>query len=280
MVDVKKDVVAELGRWERASLRARFWLRDDDAVTVTDPLMQLGALGQKHDVKIGLAVVPGNLDDRLVTYLQGDGAPRFTPLCHGWTHANYGTHSAPDEFGGLRAADEVLADGEKAHSVFVKSFPDVPAVFVPPYGNLSAQVEPQMRRLGFAAISNSPSLFLQRLARIQSKFAYLPPNPLPVFALDGRCRSSDLNAHIDVIDWRRKTAQTAEIIYAGLLGELRLRRKKYVPASTPIGLLAHHLVHDEAIWERLDELLSFLRSSAAVEFPDLDALVRDAVDGT
>lgn len=280
MGDAKKDVMAELGRWERARLQARFWLRDDDAVTVTEPLMRLAALGEKHDVKIGLAVVPGHLDDRLIAYLKGEGAARFTPLCHGWTHANYGTHSAPDEFGGLRAVDEVLADGEKAHSVFVQSFPAHPVVFVPPYGNLSEEVEPQMRRLGFAGISNSPSLTLQRVARIQSKFGYLPPNPLPMLAVDGRCRANDLHAHIDVIDWRRKTAQAAEIVYAGLLGELRLRRKRYVPVSTPIGLLAHHLVHDEAIWDSLDDVLCFLRSSAAVAFPELDGLMRDAVHGT
>ena len=57
------------------------------------------------------------------------------------------------------------------------------------------------------------------------------------------------------------SAQREDVVIERLLGELRIRRTGSLPPDYPIGVLSHHLVHDEAIWSKLDQLLDFLRGN-------------------
>ena len=260
----------ELGRWRARGLTARFWMRDDDACEVTPQLERLAALARRHNLKIGLAVIPSKLTDALISYLGADDAC-FLPMCHGWSHANYGSVEEPGEFGPDRPLAAAKADCERALERFIASFGERPAIFVPPFGCITKNVEAILGDVGFAALSNGPGLTLARLARLHAKLEALPPNP--IWAL----RAHPFDVHVDPIDWRRKTAHRQEHIAAALLGELRLRRKGYIPSGNPIGLLTHHLVHDEAIWSACDELLDVLQSEPAAAFADLSELfARDA----
>jgi peptidoglycan/xylan/chitin deacetylase (PgdA/CDA1 family) len=260
-----KPVRQELGRWRARGLTARFWMRDDDACEVTPQLERLAALARRRDFKIGLAVIPSRLTDTLVRSLEADDAS-FLPMCHGWSHTNYGSVEKPGEFGPDRPLAEAEADCRRAFERFAACFGAHPAIFVPPFGCITKDVEATLGDVGFAALSNGPTLTLARMARLHAKFEVLPPNPF--WALPAR----PLDVHVDPIDWRRKTAHTPEHIAAELLGELRLRRKGYIPSSNPIGLLTHHLVHDEAIWSVCDELLDVLQNEPAVAFADLEEL--------
>jgi hypothetical protein len=240
-------------------------MRDDDACEVTPQLDRLAAIARRRDLKIGLAVIPSKLTDALVSYLDADGTC-FLPMCHGWSHTNYGSAEKPGEFGPDRPLAATRADCERALERFVTRFRQHPAIFVPPFGCITKDMEAILGDVGFAGLSNGPSLNLARLARLHVKFEALPPNPIwPL-------RARALDVHVDPINWRRKTAHAPEHIAAQLLGELRLRRKGYIPSSNPIGLLTHHLVHDEAIWSVCDELLDVLQSEPAAAFADLSEL--------
>ena len=63
-----------------------------------------------------------------------------------------------------------------------------------------------------------------------------------------------MNTHLDIIDWRAGRALSAEEADARLAREIA-RRIAVGPASEPIGLLSHHLQHDEAAWTLLAALL-------------------------
>jgi len=75
-----------------------------------------------------------------------------------------------------------------------------------------------------------------------------------------------LDVHVDVIDWKRGTARDAVSVAAQVVGQLRLRRRGYLPVNYPIGILTHHLVHDEPIWALCDDLLKFLKAKDTVDF--------------
>jgi hypothetical protein len=260
----------ELDRWRARGLTARFWMRDDDACEVTPQLERLASLARRRGLKIGLAVIPAKLTDALVGYLAADG-DCFLPMCHGWSHTNHGSVEKPGEFGPDRPLAAARADCERALERFVSHFGTQPAIFVPPFGCITKDLEAVLGAVGFAGLSNGPSLNLARLTHLHAKFKALPPNP--VWAV----RTRALDVHVDPINWRRKTAHAQEHIASELLGELRLRRKGYIPSSIPIGLLTHHLVHDEAIWSVCDELLDVLQGEPAAAFADLSELfARDA----
>ena len=43
-----------------------------------------------------------------------------------------------------------------------------------------------------------------------------------------------------------------------------MRRKGYIAHETPIGILTHHLVHDDQIWQSMEDLLENLSAEPAV----------------
>ena len=73
----------ELDRWQSAGRTARFWLRDDDAVEVTDALEQLLDATRRASVPLTLAVIPAFTVEALATRL----APEDHVLVavHGWS---------------------------------------------------------------------------------------------------------------------------------------------------------------------------------------------------
>jgi len=213
-----------------------------------------------------LAVVPAKLVGALVDYLQSGQAP-FVPMCHGLAHTNHGTVARPGEFGPDRPWSELKSDAERAREIFAKHFGPVPPFFVPPFGCIEDGLSRRLQDLGFMALSNGPGRIEAQLARAHRSLALMPVCPWrPI-------RRTHLDVHIDPINWRAKTAHSYQAIERQLLGELRLRRKRYISPSTPIGLLTHHLVHDTAIWDACEDLVTMLRDEPAGSFPSLEGLM-------
>lgn len=252
---------AELRQWADRGLTAVFWLRDDDAVTITPALERLEVLARRHDISVGLAIVPGRLQADLIARLMSPASP-FFPMCHGWVHTNHAAPTRPAELAGPRPLEAIRADLAQARAVMAQALA-VPAPFVvPPFGQIARSIAAELGALGFAGLSNQNSRPLDHLVRLHAKYESLPPNPLGRPMWPAR-----LDAHIDPIDWWRQTAREHSAVCERLLGELRLRRKGYKPADSPIGLLAHHLVHDEAIWDSLDQLITLLKAAPSAVFP-------------
>src|SRR5215510_7403784 len=106
------EVRGELECWIERGLKARFWLRDDDACEMSWALEQLRDLAARYDISIGLAAIPSKVQPSLLQFLK-DGGTRFYPMCHGWQHVNYAPAGRkPAEFGDERHISALIQDAQ------------------------------------------------------------------------------------------------------------------------------------------------------------------------
>ncbi|WP_407158779.1 hypothetical protein [Bradyrhizobium sp. STM 3557] len=258
----------ELDLWAARGLKASFWMRDDDAVEVSDSLVLLREIAARYAVKIGLAVIPGQAVPELTSFLETN-ARHFYPMCHGWQHINYNTRHKPAEFGAERPHPKLVHDAELALGSFSAAFRHVKPIFVPPFNRITPALIRALPRVGFFGVSLMPTLLEQKLARLGSKINVALPVPLPDLRSSNR-----IDVHIDLINWQTRSAQDYRLLAQQLVRELRYRRLGYLRTDSPIGLLTHHLAHNLSIWRACDDVLGFLRSHPAVQFLDLDQWTR------
>ena len=247
----------ELSLWQRHGLTASVWVRDDDATDVTEALNQLERIARRFSIQIGLAVIPTKVRQALITHLEPH-SETFYPMCHGYTHADHGIEGHPSEFGDDRPLAALAEEAQLASAAFRTHF-GRPPVFVPPYSRISPHLEKRLTQFGFKRLSNIPGKTQRGLAKLHRSISHLPRLPrylaMPV---------PNVDIHIDVIDWGAHSAKSSHQVASELLGELRMRRKGYIPPHTPIGVLTHHLVHDGLIWQSFEELLENLAAEPAV----------------
>jgi peptidoglycan/xylan/chitin deacetylase (PgdA/CDA1 family) len=238
-------------------MTATFWVRDDDASTVSVELDRLSQLAARHELNIGLAAIPGKLDRSLVDFVDSERL-HFHPMCHGWQHVNYNGKGKPAEFGADRPQSALVEDGRLAFEAFAEHFGRVGVVFVPPFGRITDAMVDVLPEIGFVGVSKGPSAMERWMTRV----AWAPsPVRLPT-----RKSVPHFDVHIDPIDWRRMTARDAAAVGAEIVGHLRLRRNGFVSSDLPIGILTHHLAHDDAVWALCDDLFGALRHEAAAAF--------------
>lgn len=237
-------LIAALDAWQTEGRLARFWLRDDDAVAPTPALTQLVDLCGEHRVPAALAVIPAHTGAPLARHL--GGRTDIEVALHGWSHEN---HAPPDEkkqeLGAHRAADIVLnqlsAGRERLQSLFGEQF--VP-VLVPPWNRIDKALLPRLGDIGIAGLS---------------VFGPEKVGAVPV-----------VNTHADIMDWHgTRGCRPAGDIVADIvkrLGEMR-------SGTGTMGLLTHHLVHDEAAWRFLDGIFTATASHPACRWCRLSAVL-------
>lgn len=262
-----REVLNELDLWSNRGLRATFWVRDDDAYELSAQLERLYDLAEQYKLNIGLAVIPGKLSSGFADAL-AHMKERFHPMCHGWIHANYGRRDAPSEFGRERPFSILLSDASQAYKVFSEYFGQINAAFVPPYNHITRGLRNALRGVGFAAVSMGPSFLELKILRINSILPWMPVVKIPVDSSIPR-----FDTHIDVLDWQRMTARESRAVAADIVGNLRLRRKGFLSPGHPIGLLTHHLVHDEHVWRLCREVFDSICSHKAAKFLNADCLI-------
>jgi hypothetical protein len=253
----------ELDRWANCGLTARFWVRDDDAIEPSAKLDQLQKLAAKYNIRVGLAIIPGKVLPSLIHYLDVN-QKQFYPMCHGWKHVDYGRKNKPAEFGPDRPLSKIISDAESAFQLFSSQFDAVKPIFVPPYNRITPAVARALPNVGFFGVSLMPNFIERKMLQFAPQLAW--PNFLKVPA---RSKSPRIDVHLDMIDWKSNGARATERIVDDLLSNLRGRRLGFLPDATPIGLLTHHLVHNEEIWHACNEALEVLQSHEAVEFIDV-----------
>jgi peptidoglycan/xylan/chitin deacetylase (PgdA/CDA1 family) len=235
----------ELDLWSAKRRKLVFWWRDDDAQTATPALDRLLDTAARFDMPLALAVIPVGADPALEVRLARAGRVRV--FQHGWDHVNRADPARPAELSETRDADEVqeqLAEGRRRlQSLFGPRF--LP-ILVPPFNQLSRHLDSAVERAGYRFISS------------QGDFAGLP---LP-----------SRNTHLDVIDWQRKAAADPGAIVRMALATLKLRRYGLVPASSPVGMVTHHLAHDGPVWDLVENLLRRLRQHPAIVAPEIERL--------
>lgn len=240
------EVEAELAQWHGAGLTPSFWLRDDDAVAPSAALERLITLVRRHEVPLLLAVIPAGATAALAARLAGE--PLVTPAVHGHAHRRQSADGVPPlELGGERPAEAVLAELAAGRDRLLSLFGDrLSGILVPPWNRIAPEVAARVHEVGFTAVSTNSW--------------HVTGTRLP-----------ELNTQIDIVDWAegrrgRSLAWTA--------GEL-LRRLKQARArgGAPLGILSHHLVHDEQAWETLEGLIRYLKVERGFAFGRADGLV-------
>ncbi|MCL6283790.1 polysaccharide deacetylase family protein [Ruegeria sp. 2012CJ41-6] len=228
---------AELALWQRADLTLPLWWRDDDATAPTPALDRLHDLSVETGLPVHLAVVPEPALPALADVTRD--REMLIPVVHGWAHRN---HQNPDskksEFGADRSAELALDDAQRGLTRMRDLFgDDLIPMFVPPWNRISEEVIAGLPRLGYSALST----FMPRNAQ----------NAAPGL--------ERINTHLDPIDWRgTRGLVNANTLITQVTAQLRDRREGRVDNGEPYGLLTHHLVHDDAIWQFTQELVTRL----------------------
>lgn len=212
-----RPLLEEIARRADSGRPLRLWLRDDDAVGPTAALDRLLALTAGHGVPLLLAVIPVFTGEALAGRLAGEG--HASVAVHGWAHKSHaGPGEKNQELGAHRPAEDALFELGQGFGILsalhAGSF--VP-MLVPPWNRIAPAVVAGLPGLGFQALS-----------------VFGPEMPAPL---------KMLNTHVDIMDWRgTRGGRPAEAVIADLV-------RASQALEGPIGLLTHHLVHDQSAWD-------------------------------
>lgn len=242
----RNTLLEHLDWFAERGLKARFWWRDDDAVEATPALDRLMAIANAFEIDVALAVIPNEVKESLADRLQDER--HAVVFQHGFRHQNFQLRERGEkaaEFGARRLPQEALRELTEGRKRLGALFGDrfVP-VLVPPWNRISPAVVRALPATGLAGVST---------------FTWMHPYA-----------RSRLQSHIDVIKWK-KGRTFIGYHCAGLRLDLQLARRRNAP-DEPIGILTHHLDHDEACFEFLMELYSIIRRHPGAECPGVKAL--------
>ena len=219
------------------------WWRDDDAVADTPALHRLMDLADSVDAPLTLAVIPGNLEDSLAPAVAGRNV---TTAVHGWSHTN---HAPPDgkkaEFRDHRPQPTLMDEAKKGKEVLGAAFgPQALPLFIPPWNRMDEGLP--LAAHGYRGVS----IFGQReISHTHNLIRF--------------------DSHLDPIDWRGTRSAISTQLMADQIADL-------LAIDAPIGLMTHHLVHDEAIWSLCEELVSRLAGAGTQWISARDLLTRAA----
>jgi hypothetical protein len=221
------DLTRELDLWAEAGRVATFWWRDDDAIEPTPPLERLLELASAFRLEVGLAVIPAAASDSLAAALAG--CPFVAVLQHGYRHKNHAPPGEPAiECGGARPVEEVLDEMRlgyrRMRQLFSSAFEPVLAA---PWNQIDRRVLARLSEAGH---------------RGASAFG-------PRAAMRGAHELEVVNVHLDPLNWKVRRFAGLSKALSGLIGELRARRTGGTESDEPLGILTHHLDHDEATWD-------------------------------
>lgn len=233
-----------------------FWWRDDDATGQTFALEHLLTIRERFSLPLAMAVVPAKIEASLEPRLRREQG--ISVLVHGLSHAN---HAPADkkkaEFGPHRPLKALVSEASAGLNQLSSAFGDrfVPA-FVPPWNRIDEALIPRLSDVGYVGWStfgNRPAVSKSGLVQI--------------------------NTHLDPIAWHRGGSLVATDELLDKLTELILQRIRR-ETDEPIGILTHHLVQDQAIWDFCENLLEQLLHSEAIRFTGADCLFQSAPDVT
>ena len=229
----------ELRRWREAGQIARLWWRDDDAAGGCAALDRLLQASRACGVPLTLAAVPAG-------DMAGPGragwraASLVTVVQHGVDHQNRREGPAAGEFPHDWSRRELEIALHRGWSL-LQTVPRAQPVYVPPWNDVHPELEAALTACGYAGWSANGALAGGR---------------------DGRLPRVDV--HLDLLRWRGGARFRGKGRFLrDLTAELRRRRRAGLWAA-PIGLLTHHLAHDEAAWKFLEEFLAWTAGRGGV----------------
>ncbi len=239
----------QLQLWLDENRKAQMWLRDDDAVTVTRNLERLVDLCRPHGICPLIACVPKGANPELAAYLS---ASQVEAAMHGWSHANHQPAGIKaQEFPPHRGQAVILEELRQAVARLDNLFggKTVP-IYVPPWNRIDPEVAGLLPGLGFVGLSTFGNKRL--LAEAEAL--------------------KEINTHVDIIDWAGTRGGWAlDLLIVKLAQELERARCD----GGVVGILTHHLVHDDRAWRFLDELVEEIGPHPAIRWSSASELLKD-----
>ncbi|MEH6646485.1 polysaccharide deacetylase family protein [Sulfitobacter sp.] len=234
-------LTVELALWRRAGLALPVWWRDDDAVAATPALERLSSLSKETGLPVHLAVIPHMAESSLVRALADN--PSLIPVIHGWRHLSHApTGQKNAEFGHPRTD----AEDELRHAIarLKEQFgPHLLPLFVPPWNRIEPSLLPVLADAGYVGVST------------------YGPRKAAFAATD----LVQINTHIDPIFWSgHRGLVPPEKLLTDLVTTLIDRREGRADATEPLGLLTHHLVHTDDVWDFSRDVMLALLDGGAI----------------
>ena len=229
----------ELDLWSFSGHFPRLYLRDDDAIKITPHLERLTRLCERFEIPVLLAVIPKFAKSNLAGFVLQHAI--ITPAVHGYSHTNFaGQKEKKTELGNHRPLDNILAELAIGRDKLARMFGNrLSTLFVPPWNRVSNEVASGLDELGFVGISG----FGWKIADQDILH---------------------INTHIDIIDWKNgKTEKPLDKVMGELITNLRIARRH---EFSPIGILTHHLVHNQKCWEMIENLFLLLQNQREVRW--------------
>lgn len=231
----RSQFIDQLDAYATDGRTVQLWLRDDDAIEPTAALSHLLNLSKRWNAPMTVAAIPAHATTALAELVEQ--LPLISVAVHGWDHANHAPASEKKQELGLHRGEDVvlgrLAEGlERISGLFGDRA--VP-LLVPPWNRIAQPLLPHLTSLGYEALS----VFGQE-------------------RVDAPVRL--VNTHVDIIDWRGiRGGRPMDILYA----EAAARLEAGATQATSLGVLTHHLVHDDAAWSFLSDLFELTASHPA-----------------
>jgi hypothetical protein len=224
----------ELDNWHQMGLNLPIWWRDDDAIAPTPALDRLLGLSHQTGLAVHLAVIPRDATIDLVSRVKDTHA---IPVVHGFSHVNYAPpNSKKMEFGLHRPILEIERDVQNGVSHMNDLFGHHYApMFVPPWNRIAPEVLPILHKNGYFGLST----FTPRRAAVT------------------HAGLAQINTHLDPINWHgSRSAHATDWMIDQTVALLADRRLGHTDNDEPLGLLTHHLVHDDAIWQFTEQFIN------------------------
>ncbi|WP_370200579.1 polysaccharide deacetylase family protein [Roseibium sp.] len=234
------DWFAERGR------KVRFWWRDDDAIEPTPALERMLSLANTHTVDLAFAVIPKMATKALAERFADE--PHALVLQHGWQHKNFQRKDLGEkaaELGSRRDPDQLMAELKAGHDRHLELFGDkFVKAMVPPWNRIDPEISRRLPGIGLSGLST--------------------------FTWHNFPRAHQLQSHIDILKWK-KQVRFIGWESARLRFDLQLTRRRNT-GTEPVGLLTHHLVHDDGCFEFLEIFLEIAAHHEGAEWPDVKSL--------
>jgi len=229
----------------------KFWLRDDDAVRPSRSLDRLLSLTAEYSVPLTLAVIPAHTDDALVQVLAD--TEHVSVALHGWSHTNYAARTEKkQELGKHRPVSECLDTLRLGRDKLSELFgPRFLPVLVPPWNRISDEIVEQLSTLDITCLSTFGD------ERPSNERLGEQPTSMVI----------QINSHIDIIDWKGSRGGRE---LTDLVEQMRVELLNNRPF---LGVLSHHLVHDEAAWVFLEQLFALTACNSLVDWVSINDLM-------
>jgi len=240
------ELTAHLDWFAERGRKVRFWWRDDDAIEPTPALDRMLEIANRHRVDVALAVIPKTATEALADRLAEE--THALVLQHGFQHKNFQRKDLGEkaaELGARRDPDELMAQLTEGKARLKALFGDkFITAMVPPWNRIDPEISRRLPGIGLPGLSS--------------------------FTWHNFPRAHQVQSHIDILKWK-KQVRFIGWTSAYLRFDLQLTRRRNTRPE-PLGILSHHLAHDEECFAFLETFLEIAAHHEGAEWPEVKRL--------